>query len=95
MTKTDLLTSNEMTSLWTSFIMVNSIHYVIEVFKNNVQDDTIKSIVELVYSKSKEHMDKIISVFKQENIPHSQGITQEDLNLSAPRLYSDKFYLFY
>ncbi|MDD4402680.1 MAG: DUF3231 family protein, partial [Desulfitobacteriaceae bacterium] len=91
----NLLNANEITDLWISFDLVNSIHYVAETFKSNVQDETIKSLVELWYSKSKEHMDKIVSIFKQENIPHSQGITQEDVNLNIPRLFSDKFYLFY
>ena len=39
--------------------------------------------------------EKIKEIFIQENFPIPIGFTDEDVNLGAPRLFSDEFYLHY
>ena len=38
---------------------------------------------------------KLKNIFIQENFPIPIGFTDEDVNLGAPRLFSDEFYLHY
>jgi hypothetical protein len=89
------LTSSEMSGFWTGLMFVSPIHYVLKSFLTHVEDETIRTFVELCHTKSKEHMDGIISFLNKENFPVPRAITQNDVNLETPRLYSDVFYLNY
>jgi len=43
----------------------------------------------------KSRLKEIEKLFKQENIAIPKGFTDEDVNLDAPRLFSDPFYLYF
>jgi hypothetical protein len=36
-----------------------------------------------------------MEVFKKENLPIPRGTTSEDVNINAPKLFTDKFYIIY
>ncbi|MBP1966216.1 DUF3231 family protein [Paenibacillus aceris] len=44
---------------------------------------------------SQNHVDKVAQLFANEKYPVPQGFTDKDVNLTAPRLYSDKLILYY
>ncbi len=68
---------------------------VIKYFLQNVEDAEVKSILEYTLDISKKHIEKITEHFNDEKLPIPQGFTESDVNLNAPRLFSDTFYLFY
>lgn len=89
------LTSAEISSLWTSYQADTMEICVIKYFLVNISDNQIRLILEDALSMTKEHTEKITQFFITENYPVPQGFIDKDVNLTAPRLFSDKLYLEY
>lgn len=89
------LTSAEKGNLWTSYqndsMAICGIHY----FLQNIVDEDIRAVLEYALDISRQHVKKVKKIFSQENYPIPQGFTEHDVNLNAPRLFSDKLYLLY
>jgi hypothetical protein len=88
-------TSAEMANLWTSFQNDTMKICVIKHFLKNVEDKDIKEILEYALHLSIEHIETVTAMMKEENFPIPHGFTENDVDLNAPRLFSDNFYLFY
>lgn len=93
--KEERLTSAEISGLWSGYLFISSVHHVLKTFLTEVEDEEIKLLVELGLAKSKEHLENVTSIMQKEHFPIPRGITMEDINVNAPRLYTDKFYLYY
>jgi hypothetical protein len=89
------LTSTEITSLWQQFILESLDICVKKHVLVHIEDAEIKSIFTLAISLSEKHIEKIKYFFNQEAYPLPIGFTDSDVNLNAPRLYSDIFWLKY
>nr|WP_259545961.1 DUF3231 family protein [Heyndrickxia oleronia] len=89
------LTSAEMTSLWTGYMNDSMAICVFNYFLNNVDDTDVKPVLEYSLEVAQEHIKAITDIFNKEGFPIPQGFSDEDVNLEAPRLYSDLFYLYY
>ncbi|MFD2924544.1 DUF3231 family protein [Halobacillus naozhouensis] len=90
------LTSSEISSVWTSYMNDSMSKCILKYFLKHVEDDEIRPIVQFAYDISSAHIKKLTSIFQIENIPLPTGFTKkEDLNLNAPRLYTDMFMLNY
>jgi spore coat protein CotF len=89
------LTSVEIASLWNSYIFECMVHHIFSYFVNNSKDEEIKSYIEYVQVSSSLHLHNYMAVFKKENLPIPRGTTSEDVNINAPRLFSDAFYITY
>lgn len=89
------LTSVEITGIWNSYIFETMVHHVFTYFLQHIEDPDIKSYVEQVQFLSKKNVNDYIAIFKKENFPIPRGTTSEDINLEAPRLFSDIFYISY
>lgn len=61
----------------------------------DIKDSEIRSTLEYALSLSNSHIQKLINYFKQEKFPIPVGFTDEDVNLKAPPLFSDNFWLMY
>ncbi|GIN57352.1 hypothetical protein J8TS2_16710 [Lederbergia ruris] len=89
----DELTAAEVSALWTSYqndtMMICGLRH----FLTHVTDGQIRSILEQFLAISEEHQTKITDIFNAENYPIPQGFTEQDVNLEAPRLFSDRIYL--
>ena len=87
------LTVAEVSTLWTSYqndtMMICGLRH----FLTHVTDEEIRSILEQYLAISKEHQKKITDIFNAENYPIPLGFTEQDVNLDAPRLFSDRIYL--
>ncbi|WP_090746080.1 DUF3231 family protein [Mesobacillus persicus] len=44
---------------------------------------------------SKQHVQVVTKIFNEEGHAIPQGFTEEDMNINAPRLFSDEYFLFY
>ncbi|QKY68726.1 DUF3231 family protein [Lentibacillus sp. CBA3610] len=89
----DELTAAEVSTLWTSYqndtMMICGLRH----FLTNVTDGEIRSILEQFLAISNEHQKKLTDIFNAEHYPVPQGFTEQDVNLEAPRLFSDRIYL--
>lgn len=60
-----------------------------------VEDPDAKAIIEFAMGISANHIDQITNIFNNEKIPIPYGFKDEDVNLNAPRLFSDTYFLRY
>ncbi|MBZ9536805.1 DUF3231 family protein [Cytobacillus oceanisediminis] len=89
------LTSAEMSQLWGAYINDSLAVCVLKYFLEKVEDKEIRPILEQTFELSESHLEKLTSIFTVENFPIPQGFTDEDININAPRLYSDTYFLKY
>jgi len=87
------LTSSEIASIWTCYLNATMSNCILEYFLTHVEDEETKSIVELTYKLTTSHSEQLAKFFEREQIPVPIGFTKEDVNLNAPRLYTDTFML--
>ncbi|MFD2043124.1 DUF3231 family protein [Ornithinibacillus salinisoli] len=93
--KKNKLTAAEVSGLWLQYMGDSMAICVYKYFLKIVEDRDIKSIIEISLQLADEHIIKITEILKEENFQVPIGFTEHDLNLNAPRLFSDKFLLFY
>lgn len=91
----ELLTAAEMGKLWASYIGNTMGICTISYQLKNVDDPEIKKVLEFALDLSQSFTNSIANIFKQNNFPIPVGFTADDVNLEAPRLYYDEFYLHY
>lgn len=89
------LTSAEVGKLWAAYEGNSMAVCVLKYFLKNVEDSDIKSLLELALHNSESYVKMIKDIFTKEKFPIPVAFTDEDVNLNAPRLYSDRFYLNY
>jgi hypothetical protein len=89
------LTSAEMGKLWATYMGNSMGKCVLSYFLQHVEDKEIKTLLENALKLSKEFMNIIIEIFEKENFPIPKGFGEEDVNLGAPKLFEDSFYVHY
>src|SRR5699024_9021582 len=89
------LTAAEISSLWSSYQEHTLNLCGINFFLVHVNDSQIRQILEKALTIEKNNKAKLEQFFNNENYPVPQGFTEQDVNLNAPRLLSDKLYLEY
>ncbi|WP_163970378.1 DUF3231 family protein [Oceanobacillus halotolerans] len=89
------LTSAEISTLWNAYINNSMSICMLRYFNNKVEDKEIKSLIERTLEISQKSLSKIKDIFREENYPIPIGFTDKDVNLEAPRLFSDEFFLHY
>ncbi|ETI66145.1 DUF3231 family protein [Neobacillus vireti] len=89
------LTASELSLLWTSYQNDSMAVCGITHFLTHIEDDSIREVLEFALDLSKGHIQKVSQIFEAEQYPRPQGFTERDVNLAAPRLFSDVLYLYY
>ncbi|MDC3412934.1 DUF3231 family protein [Terrihalobacillus insolitus] len=89
------LTAAEISNLWMNYQNDTMAGCVVTYFLANMEDQEIQSIFKYALNISNRHIEKVTEIFKQENYPIPVGFTDNDVNLDAPRLFSDNLYLHY
>lgn len=89
------LTSTEMAHLWETYTIESLVHEMQRYYLTHIQDPDIQSHVELSLETTGKILETLRTLFRNENFPIPRGITSDDLNLHAPRLFSDNFYILY
>jgi hypothetical protein len=59
------------------------------------EDTEIRDVLESAFHLSQSYVEKMKQIFIDEGFPIPHGFTDEDVNLKAPRLFSDSFWLMY
>jgi hypothetical protein len=96
MTQVIKLTSAELASVWTSYMNDSMSKCVLGFFLKHIEDDEVRAVVQFSYDLAVTHIEKLTALFQEEQIPIPIGFTVEnDVNLDAPRMYTDMFILTY
>jgi hypothetical protein len=89
------LTASEMGMLWTQYMNDSMAACVLRYFINKCEDKEILPVIEFALILSQKHVQAITEIFTHEKHPIPVGFTDEDVNVHAPRLFSDTFHLLY
>lgn len=89
------LTSPEIANLWSQFQNDSMAVCVYKYMLKIVEDVSIQAILEHALSLAEKHISIIKDYFTAEKFPIPHGFTDDDIDLSAPRLFSDIFFLTY
>lgn len=90
------LTSAEIANLWTQYMNDTLSICVLTHSLEKMKDPDIKEVLEYALSLAESHIVKVTEIFKQENFPIPKGFSvEEDVNLSAPPIFTDAFMLDY
>lgn len=89
------LISSEITGLWSSYMSDTMIVCILKHFLNNVDDNEIRGILQQTSDLSNGHIQELTNIFNQEKLTIPEGFTDKDVNINAPRLFTDTFYLGY
>ncbi|MEI3611063.1 DUF3231 family protein [Pseudogracilibacillus sp. SO30301A] len=89
------LTSGEISSLWMTYQSETLQKCGIRFFLQHVDDKQIQEILEEMLRLTIKRIDRVKDIFMKEDYPVPEGFTDDDVNLKAPRLFSDILYLEY
>jgi hypothetical protein len=89
------ITSAELANLWNTYMNDSMAVCVLQYFLEKVEDTQIQSVVEYTLELSKKHIRKMTDLYNQESHPIPRGFTKEDVDVKAPRLFDDSFFLYY
>ncbi|MDU1845938.1 MAG: DUF3231 family protein [Niallia nealsonii] len=89
------LTAAEVSALWLQYMGDSMAVCVYKYFFKIVENNEIKPILAYSLRLAEKHLIKITDFFTKANFQLPKGFTEEDVNLHAPRLFSDSFLLFY
>ncbi|MET3698705.1 uncharacterized protein DUF3231 [Bacillus oleivorans] len=92
---TEKLTSAEMGKLWATYMGNSMAKCILSYYLQHVEDKDIRTLLENALQLTEEFLKTIKDIFTKENFPIPQGFTEEDVNLGAPRLFQDEFYVHY
>jgi hypothetical protein len=88
------LTSGELAFLWAQYMNDTASVCLLTYFLEKAEDSEIKSIIGTALRLSLAHIEKITIILTEEKNSIPQGFKlDEDVNLSAPRLFSDTYVL--
>ncbi len=88
------LTAGEIAQLWIQYLNDSASVCVLSHFLEKAEDDEIKPLIKFALELSQAHIQKITTILTEEKnaVPYGFSI-KEDVDLTAPRLYSDSFVL--
>ncbi|MGJ9383810.1 DUF3231 family protein [Salipaludibacillus sp. CF4.18] len=89
------LTAPEISNLWTQYQNDSMAICIYNHMIKYVEDESILIILKSALKIAEGHITVIESYLKEEKFPIPQGFTENDLNLTAPRLFSDTICLNY
>lgn len=89
------LTASEVGTLWVQYLMDSLAVCTLKYFIAKTEDTQIKPVLQTALKLAQSHVQTIDGVFSQEDFPVPFGFTDKDVNVGAPRLFSDPFHLIY
>lgn len=93
-TKTPLV-SSEISGIWNSYMGENLVMHMSKYFSNRVDDNQIRDILQYNLNLSNQRIKVLTYLFNQESLPLPEGLTDSEVNINAPRLFTDTLYLQY
>lgn len=93
--KNNTLTAAEVSALWLQYLGDSMAICIYKYFLNIVENKEVKTILDFALELSENHVIKIAEFLNAANFQVPIGFTDSDVNVNAPRLFSDQFLLFY
>ncbi|KHF40193.1 DUF3231 family protein [Halalkalibacter okhensis] len=90
-----ILTASEIGMLWTQYIQNSMTNQILKYFKLTVEDNDIKFLVEKSLTLIENVKSNIQSVFRSELLPIPYAFSDADINLHAPKLFTDDLILLF
>jgi hypothetical protein len=87
------LTANEVSNLWSSYLMNSMYQRFFEYFFASTEDSEIKLIIEKMLNQSQKNINELKAIFVKENLTVPLGFTDEDVRVDALKVFSDTFIL--
>lgn len=81
--------------LWSTYMADSAAICMFQHFLKHVDMEETKDILQNALNLSEQHLKEIEDIFNRENIPVPDAFGEEDVDLNAPRLFTDAYYLFY
>ncbi|WHZ05522.1 DUF3231 family protein [Neobacillus sp. YX16] len=85
----------ELGKLWATYLGNSMSNRILSYFLKNVEDEYVKTLLENGYNLTVDFMKTIEKFFTNDKVAIPIGFTEEDVNLGAPRLFEDQFYVHY
>jgi len=89
------LVSSEITGIWNSYIAESLLACKFQYFLNSVEDVEIKGLLQQNLDLCNGRIKILSDIFNGEQLPIPDGFNEKDVNINAPRLFTDNFYLQY
>lgn len=89
------MTAAEIAELWMTFEQYTMLNGFFRYFVKTCEDGAIKTLLSDTMSRFQARTTFVAEAFNKENIPIPMGFTDDDVDLSAPKLFSDVFMLHY
>ncbi|MFP7296638.1 DUF3231 family protein [Neobacillus niacini] len=88
------ITSAELAQLWSQYMNDSGSICVLKFFLEKVEDQEISYVIEFALRLSQTHVEKLTLFFEKEDYAIPYGFkVEEDVDLSAPKLYTDSYVL--
>ncbi|MFC7063118.1 DUF3231 family protein [Halobacillus seohaensis] len=91
--QTQRLTSAEISQLWSMYMNDSMSVCTFKHSLKTVEDSEVRAVIEYGLSLSQDHVEKLKTLFQSENIPVPIGLNEQDVDLTAPSLYTDEFWI--
>jgi Protein of unknown function (DUF3231) len=88
-------TAIELGKLWATYLGNSMSNRILSYFLKNVEDEHVKILLENGYNLTVDFMKTIEKFLTNDKAVIPIGFTEEDVNLGAPRLFEDQFYVHY
>ncbi|MBP2239514.1 hypothetical protein J2Z40_000067 [Cytobacillus eiseniae] len=89
------LGSAEMGKLWATYMGNSMSKCILEYFLQHVEDNDIKTLLQNALKLCEEFMKTTKEIFEKDGFPIPEGFGKDDVNLGAPRLFQDEYYVHY
>ncbi|WP_163100432.1 DUF3231 family protein [Peribacillus alkalitolerans] len=86
-------TSAEIGALWTTYLQTSATSCFYKHFLHYLKDDQIKNLIEEALSMNNDTIKALENMFTEEKFPIPHGFSDEDVNLTAPALFTELFAL--
>ncbi|MEH7308875.1 DUF3231 family protein [Neobacillus drentensis] len=88
-------TSTEIGALWSTYISESMNVCLLKYFLKHLKDEELRPLLSESLNTTQTYLEEVKNMFIQEKFPVPRGYTEEDVNLSAPPLFSDPISLSY
>ncbi|ALC81902.1 DUF3231 family protein [Bacillus capparidis] len=89
------LTAAEMASLWTQYMNDTASICALTHFLEKLEDEEVRPVIEFALQATKTNISFLQNLFQKEDFPIPVGFNEQDVNPTAPKLFSDSFVLMY
>lgn len=85
------LSSAEIGGLWETYLLDSAIICLLKYCLHHAKDEEIKGIIKKTIDLAQNHLNDVSEIFMKEQIVVPNGLTDDDINLSAPPLFYETY----